>query len=89
MAQNNSKYLRTLIGIEGIPITTDVYRVLRAFKVISPPLQHLIKKALCVGLRGHKDMRQDLIDIRDSAEEALAMYEEEHSLNEQQSNESK
>lgn len=89
MAQNNNRYLRVLIGLNGIPVKTDVYRVLRAFKVTSPPLQHLIKKALCVGLRGHKDTRQDLIDIRDSAVEALAMYEEEQSLNEQQSNESK
>ena len=45
----------------------DVYDVLKAFNVTNPALQHLIKKALKVGKRGHKDIETDLQDIIDSA----------------------
>ena len=45
----------------------DVYDVLKAFEVTNPALQHLIKKALKVGKRGHKDIETDLQDIIDSA----------------------
>ena len=45
----------------------DVYDVLKAFEVTNPALQHLIKKALCAGLRGHKNIEQDMQDIIDSA----------------------
>jgi hypothetical protein len=45
----------------------DVYDVLKAFEVTNPALQHLIKKALKVGKRGHKDLETDLQDIIDSA----------------------
>jgi len=60
-----NKYERTLYGI-----SIDVYDVLKAFDVRCPALQHLIKKALCAGLRGHKDKSQDLQDILDSAKRA-------------------
>lgn len=73
-----SKYDRKIIGYDsaGKPdsVTVDVYDVLSAFAVIDPALQHLIKKALCAGLRGHKDIQQDLEDIRDSSEKALNNY---------------
>ena len=45
----------------------DVYDVLQAFNVINPALQHLIKKALKVGQRGHKDEMTDYQDIIDSS----------------------
>jgi hypothetical protein len=45
----------------------DVYDVLQAFDVRNPALQHLIKKALAAGKRGHKDLTQDMDDIIDSA----------------------
>ena len=64
-----SKYDRTLKGS-----TVDVYDVLSAFNVTCPALQHLIKKALCVGIRGHKDEAQDLQDIIDSANRAMELY---------------
>ena len=51
--------------LDGLVI--DVYDVLKAFEVTNPALQHLIKKALCAGLRGHKDIEQDMQDIIDSA----------------------
>ena len=45
----------------------DVYDVLMAWSVTNPALQHLIKKALQAGERGHKSREQDLQDIIDSA----------------------
>lgn len=75
-----SKYNRLIVGkdAEGNPaqITVDVYRVLEAFGVTSPPLQHLAKKALCAGLRGHKDYLEDLADILASATQAIDMERE-------------
>lgn len=53
-----SKYDRPCKGV-----TIDVYDVLKAFEVTNPALQHLIKKALCAGLRGHKDKEQDLCEV--------------------------
>lgn len=58
----------------GTTITVDVYDVLKAFDVTDPALQHLIKKALCCGLRGHKDRAQDLQDILDSAQRAKELH---------------
>ncbi len=71
-----SKYDKTVIGKCGTPVTVDVYRVLAGFGVINPQLQHLIKKALATGQRGHKDFRQDLVDIRDSAISAIEMFDQ-------------
>lgn len=65
-----SKYNRTIKGV-----TVDVYDVLHAFNVTNPALQHLIKKALCAGLRGHKDRMQDLIETRESAIRAIELEE--------------
>lgn len=48
-------------------VWVDVYDVLKAFSVVNPALQHLVKKALAVGQRGHKDVAEDLQDIIDSA----------------------
>ena len=57
-----SKYARQIHGV-----SVDVYDVLMAWGVTNPALQHLIKKALQCGQRGHKDKQQDLQDIIDSA----------------------
>ena len=57
-----SKYTKTIRGV-----SVDVYDVLQAWGVSNPALQHLIKKALQCGQRGHKDNAQDLQDIIDSA----------------------
>ena len=75
--QGNNKYDRTIYGKHGSgSCVVDVYRVLGAFDVYNPQLQHLIKKALATGQRGHKDTRQDLVDILHSAQSALDMYDE-------------
>lgn len=57
-----SKYTKTIHGV-----SVDVYDVLQTWGVSNPALQHLIKKALQCGQRGHKDNAQDLQDIIDSA----------------------
>lgn len=62
-AQLGNKYLHEIKP--GIFI--DVYDVLMAWNVTNPALQHLIKKALQAGERGHKSREQDLQDIIDSA----------------------
>lgn len=62
-AQLGNKYLREIKP----GIFVDVYDVLMAWNVTNPALQHLIKKALQPGERGHKSREQDLQDIIDSA----------------------
>lgn len=70
VATDDSKYNRPCKGI-----TIDVYDVLKAFNVTCPALQHLIKKALAVGQRGHKDTSEDLKDILASAKRAIELSE--------------
>ena len=67
---DDSKYNHPCKGI-----TIDVYDVLKAFNVTCPALQHLIKKALAVGQRGHKDASEDLKDILASAKRAIELSE--------------
>jgi hypothetical protein len=54
----------------------DVYRLLDLFKVTCPVSQHIVKKALAAGQRGHKDTRRDWQDIADSAARRLQMISE-------------
>ncbi|KAF1026163.1 MAG: hypothetical protein GAK29_01425 [Acinetobacter bereziniae] len=49
----------------------DVYQVLKLFNVNDPCLQHIVKKALVAGGRGHKDLERDLKDIHDTSKRAL------------------
>ena len=62
-AQLGNKYLHEIRP----GIFVDVYDVLMAWNVTNPALQHLVKKALQAGERGHKSREQDLQDIIDSA----------------------
>lgn len=66
-----NKYMREIAP----GVWVDVYDVLYAFEVTDPCLQHLIKKALATGIRGHKSRREDLIDIRDSAIRAVEHHD--------------
>ena len=69
-----NKYLRTIYGVdkEGSAgsLQVDVYDILDAYPTKNPALDHLIKKALCPGQRGHKDLLTDLDDIIASAKRA-------------------
>ena len=65
-ADNSTK--RTHYHVEiALDIWVDVYDVLLAWGVTNPAYQHLIKKALKPGNRGHKDLMTDAQDIVDSA----------------------
>lgn len=70
-----TKYQRLIRGkdIDGhvASIVVDVYDVLTAWETTNPALQHLIKKALQPGERGHKNLVEDLKDIIASAQRAL------------------
>ena len=68
----NTKYNREIKP----DVFVDVYDVLNAFKVKNPALQHLIKKALAVGQRGHKDASEDYQDIIASAIRAKEIAEQ-------------
>lgn len=69
--QQLSKYHREIKP--GVFI--DVYDVLKAFDVRCGALQHLIKKALAAGQRGHKDLATDMDDIVKSAIRARELAE--------------
>lgn len=64
-----NKYQREI----QLGVFVDVYDVLNAWKVTNPALQHLIKKALQPGERGHKTKQEDLQDIIDSAKRAAEL----------------
>ena len=66
-----NKYDRTIYTKDGKVGIVDVYRVLDAFNSGCPILDHISKKSLCAGLRGHKGRMEDLIDIRKSINEAI------------------
>lgn len=54
----------------------DIYRFLEVFDVTCPVAQHIIKKAVATGKRGHKDLQRDWQDIVDSAQRKLEMLDE-------------
>lgn len=60
----HSHYFKNVRHLDGI----DVYRVLDLFVVTDPCLQHAIKKLLCAGGRGAKDMEQDVQEAMDTLE---------------------
>jgi len=62
-ASNRSKYHREIKP----GVWVDVYDVLHAWRVQNPALQHLIKKSLQPGERGHKTRGEDMKDIIASA----------------------
>lgn len=71
---SDNKYMVTMRDKAGKTLRVDVYDVLDAFPITCPALQHLTKKALFAGRRGHKDQLQDLMDIRASADRAIEIY---------------
>lgn len=74
--ERNTKYDREIVGLCGTKVMVDVYRVLDAYPTTNPQVQHLIKKGLATGQRGHKTRLQDLIDIRDSINSAIVMEQQ-------------
>lgn len=70
------KYHRTIYGFCGTPVQVDVYRVIDAFQVDSPGLQHAIKKILMPGTRGAKDRLKDLREAANSINQAIKLEEQ-------------
>jgi hypothetical protein len=68
-----SKYQKEFISMDGKVFSADVYRVLRAFRVTCPAVQHAVKKLLMPGQRGTKDKKQDLNEALLSVSQAIAM----------------
>jgi ribosomal protein L11 len=58
-----------------VTIVIDVYDILYAYTVTNPALQHLIKKALMPGDRGHKTIDEDLQEILHSARRAIEIHD--------------
>lgn len=71
-----NKYEREVVGLDGEKAIIDVYRTLSAFNVTDPACQHAIKKLLCMGLRGHKDVITDLDDAIDSLKKMKTYLEQ-------------
>ena len=59
----------------------DVYRLIDLFGVTHPVAQHILKKSLAAGQRGHKDLKRDIQDIVDSGERWLEMLGEDEREN--------
>ena len=54
----------------------DVYRIIDIFEITDPAAQHILKKCIATGKRGHKDEQRDWQDILDSAQRRLDMIAE-------------
>ena len=54
----------------------DVYRIIDIFEITDPAAQHILKKCIATGKRGHKDEERDWQDIVDSAQRRLQMLAE-------------
>lgn len=73
---DGKKYIKTVIGFCGTPVLVDTYRMINACGVLDASLQHIAKKALNAGNRGHKSLLQDYIDIEESAVKARIEYQQ-------------
>lgn len=54
----------------------DIYRLFDMWDVKAGPIDHSIKKLLCLGARGSKSYKQDLEEVRNQIDRALEMLEE-------------
>ena len=77
---DGKKYETTIIGLCGTAVKIDIYRVLDAYPQVDPHIEHLIKKALKPGGRGHKDKRTDYLNIIESAQKALILLDQKERL---------
>lgn len=79
--KTNDKYDRELIpaklidGEQQPSVIVDVYDIERAFDPKSPALRHALKKILCAGNRGHKNLKEDLEDIMTAVAKELMFLE--------------
>jgi hypothetical protein len=69
----HNHYFKNTVHLNAV----DVYRVLSLYGVTDPCLQHAIKKLLCAGDRGAKDIEQDVQEAIDTLERYQDMRVEE------------
>ncbi len=62
MKNKYNHYYKDISYLDGI----DIYRVLMLYGVTDPCIAHAIKKLLCAGQRGGKDMEQDIQEAIDA-----------------------
>lgn len=70
------KYKHIIKGVGDYTLEVDVYDVLKAFGVTCPARQHAIKKLLCAGNRGHKDLTTDLDEAINSVHRAKELLDD-------------
>lgn len=76
------KYIRKIRGWSKTDQKTrdwiyiDVYRVIEAFSVTCPALQHALKKILCAGKRDKGSVMQDLTDIEAAVANAISLQQD-------------
>lgn len=73
-AEEHSHYKRSVAGLDFI----DPYRIIDLYGITHPGMQHILKKVLIPGGRGHKDFRRDLQDVFDTAQRSLEMLDEDN-----------
>lgn len=69
--QKHEHYKRDVSHLKSI----DPYRIADLYD-LHPCAEHIMKKSLCAGNRGHKDLMRDIQDIIDTAERWKEMLEE-------------
>lgn len=62
--------------------TIDIYRVLEVYEVQDPCIQHAVKKLLCAGQRGYKEIEVDIKEALQSLERWVVMCEEDKKVEE-------
>lgn len=72
---DKNKYHRSIQDINGNEMQglIDVYSVIKAFNITNPAQQHMIKKALCAGLRGKNDYKNDMLECHQAIDRAIAL----------------
>lgn len=58
----HNHYFRDVYHLKKV----DIYRILELFNVYDPCMQHVIKKAVACGRRGHKGTEIDVQDMIDT-----------------------
>lgn len=68
--QENNHYYINVSDVDEI----DFYEIALRYNVTDPCIQHILKKCLAVGNRGHKDFHTDLKDIAKTANRMLVIH---------------
>lgn len=68
--QENDHYYINVSDVDEI----DFYEIALRYNVTDPCIQHILKKCLAVGNRGHKDFHTDLKDIAKTANRMLVIH---------------